>query len=438
MSIAPYIIGEAAAATGDANLTDNFGNSFVFDTGTTNGLRPLNLTTEYILNDAGFNALTGAALDNVRFAADPGATLTGDATQINSLVLDSSAGALTVNGPASTLHLKSGAILATTTVPGNAMSLGGFTSLTTDAGTDFIIYVTNPTSTFTLNSALATASPLVKSGAGTLSLTNSANAFTDVYLNQGFVQVDHVDKLGSGKLNFRGGGIKLAAGFTGDIGAKVWDIGTGGGFFDASLVTGGYTLANGLDDSTVSADDLLTIITRATGSTGADGQLTIQGASSFTGTTVFNHTGVNSSTLVSVLLNGDTNQAINGNIIIGNTGTIANDNNDVTVGLGADEQIVDTASITFNSTSGEEAYFKLFGHTETVAGISAASRGVIESHESATDAVAGDAKLIVNSSEDFSFTGFIRDASSSPGGTLAFEKQGTGTQTLVGASITYT
>ena len=437
MPIAPYIIGESATST-DATLSDNLGNSFVFNTGTTNGLRPLDLTTEYILNEAGYNALTGAALNNVRFATNPAATLTGSASQINSLVLDSSAGALAVNGPVSTLNIKSGAILATTTTGANAISLGGFSSLTTDAGNDFIVYVTNAANTFTLNSALTTVTPLVKSGVGTLSLTNTGNAFTDVYLNEGFVQVDNLDKLGTGELKFFGGGVKLAAGFTGDIGAKTWDISTGGGYLDAGSVTGGYTLANGIDDSTVSSGDLFTIITRPTGSTGTNGQLTIQGASTFTGTTVFNHTGLNSGTINSVVLNGATNQTINGNVHLGNTGTISDNSLDVVVALGADEQIVNTATITFNSSSGEEAYFKLMGFTETVAGISAASRGVIENHESATDTTANNGKLIVNSSQNFSYTGFLRDAGSTPGSTLAFEKQGTGTQTLIGASISHT
>jgi len=441
MSILPYLVGESTITT-DTTLTDNPGNSFVFNTGTTNGLRPLSTVVgvgeEYIHNEAGYNGLTGAALNNVRFVANPAATLTGTATQINSLVLESSAAALTVNGPASALNIKSGAILASTTTAANAISLGGFSSLTTDAGNDFIVYVTNAANTFTLNSSLTSVTPLVKSGAGTLALTSTANAFTDIYLNQGFVQVDNVDKLGTGELKFMGGGIKLASGFTGDIGAKTWDISTGGGFLDAGLVTGGYTLANGIDDATVSSDDVFTVITRPTGSTGTNGQLTIQGASTFTGTTVFNHTGLNSGTTNSVVLNGTTNQAINGNVHIGNTGTITDNNLDVVVALGAAEQIVDTATITFNSSSGEEAYFKLMGFTETVAGISAAARGVIENHESATDTTANNGKLIVNSSQNFSYTGFLRDAGSTPGSTLAFEKQGTGTQTLIGASISHT
>lgn len=443
MSILPYMIGEVGGVEASAALSARQGNSFVLAAAGGATLRPLSLTIgvgeEYTHNEAGYNALTGAALDNVRFTVNPAAALTGAATQINSLVLDSSAAALVVNGPASTLNIKSGAILATTTTAGNGISLGGFSSLTTDAGNDFIVYVTNVANTFTLNSALASATPLVKSGAGTLALTNTGNAFTDVYLNQGFVQVDNMDKLGTGVLKFMGGGIKLAPGFTGDLFAKTWDISTGGGSLDVSLFGGGFTLTNGIVDSTPSSSDVFSFFTRATGSTGDNGMLTLRGSTAFTGTTVFRNSGINNVVLNSVVLNGDTNATLNGNVEIGNLINI-NDGFDVVVALGANEQIVDTASITFRGASGENAYFKLSGFTETVAGISDATReGVIENLESTEAGIATDGKLIVNSSSDFSYGGYLRNRGSGSNPTLlAFEKQGTGTQTLFGDRISYT
>lgn len=242
ITIFPYMVGESAAMT-DATLTDNYGNSFVMNTGTTNGLRPLDLTTEYTLNQAGFDALTGMAVNNVRFALNPAGTLAGTATQINSLVLDSSTEALAVNGPASSLNIKSGAILATTTTPANAMSLGGFTGLTTDAGNDYIVYVTNPTSTFTLNTPLTTAAPLVKAGAGTLVL-GAANSTTDVYFNQGLIQTDALNKLGTGDLKFQGGGLRWATGATFDPSSRVMSFGTGGGSLDTN--GNNVTLANAI------------------------------------------------------------------------------------------------------------------------------------------------------------------------------------------------
>ena len=288
----------------------------------------------------------------------------------------------------------------------------------------------------TISSALTSAVPLVKSGAGILRLNSTGNLITDIYLNQGTVLFDDLDKVNgtTNALRFYGGTARLVSNATDDLSAKPWDINTGGGTIDVSFVTAGSTWANGIDDTTVSSADTLNLITRSS-TTGNTGLLTIQGSSSFTGTVIINQS-ANNGSATSVILNGTTNAAINGNLQIGN---VAGATNDVAVALGANEQIVDTAVLSFVSASGGEAYFKLYGNTETVAGISAASRGVIENHESDADTVVGNGKLIVNSSADFSFTGFLRNRFSGSGvTTLAFEKQGTGTQTLSGANIVYT
>lgn len=417
INIFPWIVGDSTAA--------GLGNSFVRNTGTTNGLRPLT-TAEYI-NDS--TSITGTLTDNIRYTAS--AAITATPTAINSLVLDSASG-IALTGSAGPMEITSGAILA---AGAGSHSIGAISALTTGGGRDYTIYVTTGTGTLTISSPLTSAVPLVKSGAGTLSLTaaGTGNAFTDVYLNHGIVLADDLDRLGTGTLRFFGGTLRLAAGWTDDLSTKTLDINTGGGTIDVSLVTAGTVFANGINDSTPDPANTLNLITRSV-TTGTVGQLTIQGSSTYTGTIIVNQA-VNSSTATAVILNGATNAAINGNLQIGNvtSGTL-----DVVVALGADEQIVDTAVLSFVSASGAEAYFKLFGRTETVAGISAATRGVIENFESATDQVAGSGHLIVNSSEDFSFTGFLRDRNSGTGGTLTFTKQGTGTQTLVGASIVYT
>lgn len=418
ISVIPWMIGDLTLA--------GLGNTFVTNVDGTTGLRPL-ASGEYI-NDS--TAITGTLMDNIRYTAT--AALTSTPTAINSLVFDSGS-AIALTGTASSMEITTGSILA---AGAGSHSISSISGLTTGGSRDYTVFVTTATGTLTLNTPLTTAVPLVKSGAGTLALTSTSNAITDIYLNQGTVLVDDLDKLGTGSLIFAGGGIRLAAGFTDDLSSKVMNISTGGGTIDASLVTAGLTLTNGIDDSTVSAADTVTLITRSS-TTGSVGQITIQGSSSFTGRTVVNHSGINSTTVASVVLNGDTNAAINGDLHIGSLGTVTG-TNDVIVQLAANEQIADTASITFNSISGAEAYFKLRGFTETVAGISSASRAVVENHESATDTVPGNGKLIVNSSQDFSFTGYMRDRASGTGGHLAFEKQGTGTQTLVGVNVIYT
>ena len=69
----------------------------------------------------------------------------------------------------------------------------------------------------------STAAPLVKSGAGALVLTSASNTFTDLYFNQGALQVANVSMLGSGALKFFGGTLQLgaaSAGFTGPAGRR--------------------------------------------------------------------------------------------------------------------------------------------------------------------------------------------------------------------------
>lgn len=424
ISIIPWMIG----STSETGL----GNSFVTNVDATVGLRPL-ASTEYTTNAAGFDALPAAAAstNNVRF--DTGATLTGTATAINSLVIDA-ATAQTVTGPANAIEITTGAILAASSGTTITHALGGFSAITTGGSRDYTTYVTSTTGTLTISSPLTSAVPLVKSGAGTLSLTNIGNLFTDVYLNQGRVLIDDLDKVNNttGTLRFFGGGIRVAAGFADDLSTKAWDINTGGGTIDVSLVTAGTTFVNGLDDSTVDASDTINIATRSS-ATGSTGQLTIQGASTFTGTTIINHSGISTGTAASVILNGTTNAAINGNLQIGN---VTSGTNDVVVHLGASDQIVDTATLSFVGANGAFTYFNLLGFNETVAGISdATASGVIENRETETVSTSG--TLTLNSSADFSYNGYFRDRNDGLADTnkLNLVKQGAGTQTLSGVQI---
>jgi autotransporter-associated beta strand protein len=417
LQIVPYMIGDVTAA--------GLGNSFVTST-TANGLRPL-VAAEYEANST-----TPTAGNNVRFTAT---TAISTLATINSLVLDAGTGINLTAGTPGAMEVTSGAILAAGAA--NHSIGSSINALTTGGGRDYTVYVTAAAQSLAMDAALTSAVPLVKSGAGTLSLTNTGNLFTDVYLNQGNISIDNLNKVNgtTNTLHFFGGGVQLAAGFTGDLSNKPWNINTGGGTIDVSLVTAGTSFANGIDDTTASASDTLNIFTRATGATGVIGQLTIQGASSFTGTTVIRNSGIDSGLINGVILNGTTNAAINGNLVIGNEVNI-NNNFDAVVALGASDQIVDTASITFRGVSGEFAYFKLLGFNETVAGISdTTATGVVENRE--TDTVSASGTLTLNSSADFSYNGFFRDVSTGLADTnkLILVKQGTGTQTLSGVQI---
>lgn len=427
ISIIPWLVGDITAA--------GLGSSFVTNVDNVTGLRPLALN-EYLTNAAGFNSLTDGAASNqnVRFDISPGAVLTSTATAVNSLVLDAAA-PIAITGPANALEITSGAILAANA---GSHTLGGFTGITTGGGRDYTVYVTGAaTQNFTISSPLTSTVPLVKSGAGVLTLTGTGNAFTDVYLNQGLVAADSLAKLGTGTINFFGGGLRLSAGWTDDVSTKTLNISTGGGTLDVGQVTAGVTLVNGLDDSTPNVGDVLHVFTRTTG-TGSTGLLTIQGSSSYTGTVIFRNSGIATGVTNGVVLNGDTNATLNGNVEIGNVTNI-NDGFDVVVALGANEQIVDTASLTLRGASGENAYFKLMGFTETVAGISDSTReGVIENVESTETGVTTNGRLIVDSANDFSYNAYLRNRGSGSNATLLeFEKRGTGTQTLTGDRIIY-
>jgi fibronectin-binding autotransporter adhesin len=236
ITITPYFIGVAGLAGNftDANLALELGNSFVTWVSSGEGFRPLNLTTEYTLNASGYNGLSGVTTNNVRFAVNPGATLTGGSKTLNSLVIDSSTGAVTLTGGGSDiLTLASGALLATTTTPANAMVMDGFSELRTGTG-EYLIYVTNATSTLAISSALTSDALLTKAGAGTLILTG-ANSYTGgTWFNQGLIEVAGLDALGSGGLNFHGGGLRWAASSNFDPTIRPHTLGVGGAYYDTN------------------------------------------------------------------------------------------------------------------------------------------------------------------------------------------------------------
>jgi autotransporter-associated beta strand protein len=177
--------------------------------------------------------------NNVRFTTTP-ASLDSDTTGINSLVLDSATG-VTLNGAAQSFQITSGAILSASA---GASVIGGFAGITNGTALPYYVYVTNSAGSLTLNSPLTSNVPLVKSGAGTLVLTNSAGSFTDLYFNQGTVQVDAIGELGSGALDFFGGTLKFTTGF--DPSSKTITFGTGGGTFDTAS---DITIANSIGNS---------------------------------------------------------------------------------------------------------------------------------------------------------------------------------------------
>ncbi len=338
ISIVPWIVGDLANA--------GLGNTFVtHDSGAT-GLRPL-AAAEYTTNAAAFNLLTGASTNNVRF--DTGATLTGAATAINSLVIDAATGQ-TVTGPANTIEITSGAILAASSGTTITHVLGGFDNgvgggITTGGGRDYTVYVTSTTGTFNISAPLTSAVPLVKSGAGVLQLTNAGNTFTNLHINQGAVLAAANNVLGTGNITFSGGILRLNTGYVDDLGAKTMIVsGTSG-------VNGGGTIdTNGL---TVAATNL-NLSGSGTLTKAGTGTLTIGGAVTNT------HTGLVLVTAGTLALNATGNPIGTGglSIISGANPTIVN--------VLANEQIANAAAVNVESVGGNGSRFNLNGFTETI------------------------------------------------------------------------
>lgn len=348
ISIYPWLVGESTA-NNDTNLFDNYGNSFVMDASAATSAPRANLRVltiaEYVTDEAAFNALGGVSTDNVRFATNPATALTSTATAINSLVLDSATG-ITLTGPASGLAITSGALLAAGT---GAHTIDGFAALTTGASRDYILYVTNPAGSLTVNSPLTSAVPLVKSGAGTLILGAAGSAFTEVYLNFGTLQIDATDKIGATTpVRFAGGTLRVAPGFTDDLGGRTFTLNTGGGTIDTNgvNVTATGLLLAGADSLTKSGTGTLTLAgSTATTQTGA--VILRQGNLVLGQDAGINAVGTGG---VSVLANAAT-----GAVVLSNA---------------ANEQIDNTARVTLvNAGSNATANWDLAGFTETVGGL---------------------------------------------------------------------
>ena len=111
----------------------------------------------------------------------------------------------------------------------------------------------------------------------------------------------------------------------------------------------------------------------------------------------------------------------------------------VVMQLAASNQINDSAVIYFDSASSRNAYLRMEGFNETIAGISNDdSNGVIENTES-ENGVYKNAVLTINNSNDFSYSGYFRDRSSGNStGTMGLNKGGTGTLSFSGTNVNFT
>ena len=205
-----------------------------------------------------------------------------------------------------------------------------------------------------------------------------------------------------------------------------WFLNTGaGGPLSLSVSSGSPTI-------TVDNQQVATINAVLAGSaflkSGA-GTLTLGGSSAntFTGDTT-----VGAGTLV---LNKPSGPALGGNLILvgnGASGTVVSD-----VIQSNNNQLVNTAVVTFNPTIGEYAAWELRGYSQTVAGIVDNGQGQIEISDSGTQS-AGNSTLTLNGSGTYTYSGRLREHNDlTLGGSLSLVKNGAGTQILNGQHIQY-
>ena len=314
---------------------------------------------------------------------------------------------------------------------------------------------------------------LVKTGSGTLTISGSFTFSGGSSLNGGLVSVDSVTSLGTGARSFDGGSLE----YTGDTGtmAGTTTLNAGGGTIgvtnpdttltfggalsgtgsltktgDGSLITplatGTYSNPIQIDGGTLGLNYGANAVVLSGPISGASsGVLRLQGTGA-SATTGLTFTGTNTFTGEThiygrrIFLDRTGGNAINGDIVFMQSNWPYHD-----LSLNQNEQIVDTALLRWEQPSGSDVYeFRLNGKTETVAGLisSATSPAIIENagYDGGNDNNIPAGKLIVNTptGADYSYTGGLRNQNGGTGnGALSFEKQGPGTQTLIGG-ITYT
>lgn len=178
-----------------------------------------------------------------------------------------------IQGTSGTLVLDNGVNQVSVIVTSGANTISSDVSI----GSAIAVAAVNTGASLTISGSIGGVGGLMKSGAGTLDLTNVANGYDgDTNLAGGTLGFSALGSLGGGNLSFDGGTLRYNAGNTADISAKGVTLMANGG----TINTNGsdVTLANSVGNS-------------GTGSltkTGA-GTLTLSGSNTYTGATIVNH-----------------------------------------------------------------------------------------------------------------------------------------------------
>ena len=429
------VLGAGAYWNGGSG-TWNAGTPWTSDLNGANTTTAPNASTDVFFNA---NGTSGAITTSLGQAFDIGSlTFNGNAT--GSVVISDATFGLTIESGGISVLSGSGAH----TISVNGVTVHASQTWLNNSGNPLTVTsgITGPAGTpvtLTLggtgNGGFALGGPIADGASGgTLSLTvnvpsgavvtlGSANTYTGTTtVNSGTLRATANNVVG-GSLRVAGGTFDVGAFSTTVAGLQL----TGGASVTgtAGIITSNsaYDLQNG----SVSANLAGSVgLNKTTG-----GLVTLSGNNSFTGVTSV-VTSVPTDH-VDLALNSATGPAVPGNVTNGGWILVNNSAN----------QFGANAVMTFSSTgSSGFGVLELSGHNQSLAGISSSSGfGVIENAQSQAPAGGNSSVLTintVNSGDNFTYSGTLRNNFNGQTGTIGIAKSGPGVQTLSGAAIAYT
>jgi autotransporter-associated beta strand protein len=258
-------------------------------------------------------------------------------------------------------------------------------------------------------------------GNGTITFNNTTDCWFGGYLRntEGGSGTLSVNKTGPGAQTLSGEGIIYSGSTTVNEGTLIFENVTNASLLARNVSIAGGTLCVRNTDGNLNPN--------FSGVLSGNGGLLKTGGAAVTlsgssGNTYTGPTTINEGTLILAKSSG---YALSGDITISNAYTY--------LVVQKPNQFPATSKVKF--TGSGDPHFEIYGNTVTVAGISGTVGGAIENTEGETGV--GNGTLIVNNTEDCSYSSYIRDAAGGSG-TLSIVKNGPAKLTLPSGSSSYT